>query len=103
MKLLKLLLISIVIFGLLILAFSLLFPSSVRISRAINIGVSKEKIRQELTNLQHWEYWNEMTAKSELTNKKVTDSLFSSDQMRIRMVSASPDEIHTAWNRNKNE
>ena len=103
MRVLKLFFISILIFGLLILAFSLLFPSSVRISRAINIGAPKEKIQQGLGNLQQWQYWNEMTAKEELTNKKFTDSLFSSDQMRIRLVSASPDAVLTSWKRNKSE
>lgn len=103
MRILKLLLISIVVFGLLIFSLSLLFPSSVRISRAINVSVSIEKIQQELGNLEHWQYWNEMIAKEELTNKKFTDSLFWSDQMRIKLVSVSPDGIHTSWNRNKND
>jgi hypothetical protein len=99
MRLLKLLLISVVIFGILIVALSLLFPSSVRISRAINIGASKEKVQQGISNMEQWQYWNEMTNTQELTNKKFSDSFFISDQMTIRLVSATPDAILTKWNR----
>jgi hypothetical protein len=103
MRLLKLLFISIVVFGLLILGLSLLFPSNVRISRAIDIGVKKEEIMNDVANLQQWQYWNDMTAKEELTNKRFSDSLFSSDQMRVKLISASPEAIITSWNRNQNE
>ena len=103
MRVLKLMLISIVVFGVLILALSLLFPSSVRISRAINIGASKEKVQQELSNLEQWQYWNEMTSKEELTNKKFSDSFFSSDQMKISLVLASQDAVITSWKRDKKE
>jgi hypothetical protein len=103
MRLLKLLLISIVVFGLLILGLSLLFPSQVRISRAIDIDVTKEKILNGVGNLQQWQYWNDMTAKEELTNKRFSDSLFSSDQMLVKLISASPEAVITNWNRNQNE
>ena len=103
MRVLKLLLISVVIFAGLILALSLLFPSQVRISRAIDIGVSKQKVLEDLGNLQQWQYWNDMTAKYELTNKRFSDSLFSSDQMRVKLISMSPDAVLTSWDRNQNK
>lgn len=103
MRILKLILISIVVFGGLIMAFSLLFPPSVRISRAINIGVSKEKVQHDLSNLAKWRYWNKMTNNEELTNEKFSDSSFSSDQMKISLVSASQNSVITRWNRHQNE
>ena len=103
MRLLKLFFLSIVIFGLLILALSLLFPSSVRISRAINIGAPKENVQQQLSNLGEWKNWNEMLTQADLTNTTAADSFFSSDQMKIRLVFASPDTILTSWTRNKVE
>ncbi|HKH63058.1 MAG TPA: hypothetical protein VKA49_19590 [Flavitalea sp.] len=103
MRLLKLLGISIVIFGILILGFSALFPSRVRISRAINIGAPMQKVQQGLGDLQKWQYWNEMTTQEDLTNKKFSDSSFASDQMRVNLVSVSPDIVLTRWNRNENE
>lgn len=103
MKLLKLFLISLVIFAVLIVTLSLLFPSTVRISRAINIGASKEKVQESIRNLEQWKYWNEMTNSEELTNKKFTDSVFFSDQMKISRVSASAGTVRTKWNRDQNE
>ncbi|MBC7826692.1 MAG: hypothetical protein H7122_03015 [Chitinophagaceae bacterium] len=103
MRVLKLVLISIAVFGILILALSLLFPSSVRISRAINIGVSKEEVQRGLSNFREWQYWNEMTSKEELTNKKFSDSFFLSDQMKVSLVSASGDAVITSWDRYQKE
>ena len=103
MRLFKLLSISIVIFGVFILGFSALFPSSVRISRAINIGAPMQKVQQGLGDLQKWQYWNDMTTKEDLTNKKFSDSSFASDQMKVKLVSVSPDLVLTRWNRNENE
>lgn len=103
MRILKLLFLSIVVFGILILALSLLFPSSVRISRAINIGAQKEKVKQGLSDLKQWKHWNEMTNKEELTNKKFSDSFFSSDQMEVSLVSATGDAVITSWKRYQKE
>lgn len=92
-----------VIFGTLILALSLLFPSRVRISRAINIGAPKELVSSYVRDLRQWPTWNEMINQQELTTRKSTDSIFSSDQMIVRLVFASPDTIITSWTRRRNE
>ena len=103
MRLVKLFGISILVFGILILLLSGLFPSNVRISRAINIVAPLQEVRNHLRNLETWQYWNEMTRQKDLTNKIFSDSFFSSDQMRIRLVAESSDLIHTSWNFNENE
>ena len=103
MRLLKLFSISILTFGILILLLSALFPSNVRISRAINIGAPMPEVRKNLGDLQTWQYWNEMARQKDLTNTKFSDSSFSSDQMRIQLVSAAPDFVHTSWNFSENE
>lgn len=103
MRLLKLFFLSILIFGLLILALSLLFPSSVRISRAINIGASKEHVQHQLSDLEQWKSWNVMLTQEDLTNVSAADSFFSSDQMKVTLVSATPDSVLTSWTRNKNQ
>ena len=102
MRILKLFVLTLVIFGLLILALSLLFPSNVRISRAINIAAPKENVRQQLAKIDQWPGWNVMVGQ-ELTNVVVSDSSFSSDQMKIRLLSVSPDTIRTHWNRGSHE
>ena len=103
MRLLKLFGVSILIFGILILGLSVLFPSHVRISRAINIGAPMQKVQQELGDIRKWQYWNDMTTQKDLTNKKFFDSSFASDQMRVKLISVSPDRVLTRWNRNENE
>lgn len=102
MRILKLFVLTLVIFGLLILALSLLFPSNVRISRAINIAAPKENVRQQLAKIDQWPGWNVMVGQ-ELTNVVVSDSSFSSDQMKIRLLSVSPDTIRTHWKRGSHE
>jgi hypothetical protein len=59
MRFLKLALISLVaLFGI-ILLISLLLPSHVRISRAIDINAPVEKIYPLLSDIKQWEKWNE--------------------------------------------
>ncbi|MBL7769967.1 MAG: hypothetical protein JNK20_13370 [Flavipsychrobacter sp.] len=58
MRLIKLLLISIVFFFLLLTAFTSLIPSTVRISRAVDIQASKEEVLPYLENEQRWPEWN---------------------------------------------
>src|SRR5688572_20606541 len=103
MRVLKLAVLTVVIFGTLILALSLLFPSSVRISRAINIGAPKDTISSQVRDLRNWSSWDDMINHEELTTRNSTDSIFSSDQMTVRLVSASPDTIITSWTRGNNE
>lgn len=76
MRLLKLSLISIAIFAVLLILFSLLFPSKVRISRAINIAQPMEKINREIRYLNHWRFWNQMIMNDESPNKVYADSFF---------------------------
>lgn len=103
MRLLKLFLISVVAFSVLILALSLLFPSSVRISRAINVAVSKDMAWQGLGNIRQWEDWNLMISNPELTNKRLTDSVFLSDQLKVAILSSTRDSVFTSWTFSTNE
>lgn len=57
MRILKLGLISAIFFGLLITGISLFIPSHVVISKAINIGVSREHIDSQLINIEKWKQW----------------------------------------------
>jgi hypothetical protein len=59
MRLLKLVLISAIAFSLLILAISLLIPSHIRISRAVDINAAKTKLLPYLQELHKWPEWNQ--------------------------------------------
>jgi hypothetical protein len=58
MRIIKLAIISFVFFFLLLTAFSLLVPSHVRISKAVNIGAEKESIFSLITDTTKWKDWH---------------------------------------------
>lgn len=57
MRLVKLLIISFFVLASIITAISLLFPSKVVVSRAIEISASKEQIAYFVSDLNHWNAW----------------------------------------------
>ena len=57
MKYIKLALISFIFFALLLTGISLLFPSHVRISKAIDINASKEQVLMQLKDTTNWKNW----------------------------------------------
>jgi hypothetical protein len=81
MKILKLALISFVIFSLILYLISLLIPSDIRVSRAINIVASKEKVEKRILDTRSWPEWNE------LVNNKI----------EITVDSVLPGHIVTTW------
>lgn len=97
MRIVKLGLISIIIFGIFIFLFSLLFPSEVRISRAINITAPPQKVIAKLSDIKQWRHWNEMTNNPALEDGKYSDSIFSSRKMDVRLVSSANNIIKTEW------
>lgn len=59
MKYLKFFLINVVVFGVFFFLLSLLFPSTVHTSKAINIAAEKKQILQKLNDTSGWKTWNE--------------------------------------------
>ena len=57
MRFIKLILISAVILSLLVTGISLLFPSTVIASRAIEVNTSSDKIAYFTSDLNHWKEW----------------------------------------------
>lgn len=57
MRLIKLLVISLLILGLLVTAISALFPSTVIVSRAIEVSATPSQIDKYVSNLNQWEFW----------------------------------------------
>ncbi len=57
MRFAKLILISIIFFFLLLTAFSMLMPSQVNVSRAIDINSSVDTLKPYINNLQNWKKW----------------------------------------------
>jgi hypothetical protein len=97
MKLLKLGLISLVIMFLLVLGISFLFPSHIRISRAVNINIPKDSALILVANMRTWENWNEFTINPSVTSKKYTDNSFTSDQLQVMRQEVRGDTVTISW------
>ena len=59
MRVVKLVVISAIVLFVVIWLISLLLPSHVRISRAMDIGVPAEKVMPLVADIKQWEKWNE--------------------------------------------
>lgn len=98
MRLIKLAVISFVILFIIITLFSLLIPSNVRISRAINIASKQEKLLPFLNNKENWKQWNpvfmnDSSAKNIQTKfLSVTDTLILAEWQQ-----ASKSPITNGW------
>ncbi len=69
MRFIKLFLISAIVLFFVVTVFSFIFPSHIRISRAVNMGVPREKVRAAISDLRTWDQWNAFIRSSSLTNK----------------------------------
>ncbi len=97
MRLVKLGLISIVVLFVVIFCISLLIPSQVRISRAINITAPKDSLTHYLCDLRQWPKWNTLITNQELTNPLYSNNAFTSDRLQVRLKQAEADTITTIW------
>lgn len=97
MRIFKLAIISILILFVVLLFLTMLIPSHFRISRAVDINVSRDSIHNSVADLRRWKEWNDMVRKPEITNPLYTDSSFTSDQLQVHLKIASGDSVITFW------
>ena len=81
MRVVKLGIISFIVFGILLWLFSLLIPSQVRISRAVNIMGSKQAVYAQIGSVENWKDWNE----------------FSQGNINVSIETKQPSLISTHW------
>jgi len=103
MRIIKFLFISaLVLFGVLT-ALSLLFPSRLHMSRAINVAAPREKINASVGDLRQWEHWNKFVLATPLTNRSFstpsfgTGAFLHSDQLSLTVTAAAPDSVALDW------
>jgi len=74
MGVIKLGFISFIVFALLITGFSLFIPSHIRISKAVDINVSKDLVMQQINDAANWKNWfpGGDTATSYMEESKIT-------------------------------
>lgn len=97
MRVVKLGLISIVVLFVVVFLISLLIPSQVRISRAINITAPKDSLTHYLSDLRQWPQWNALITNQELANPAYTNNTFTSDRLQVQLEKAAADTITTIW------
>lgn len=97
MKFIKLALISIGMLFLLLSAMALLIPSTVRISRAVNISATPEKLLPRLNDLRQWPSWNQFVADSVLTAPVISADSLRSGKLVITLNKSTGDTIVATW------
>ena len=95
MRVVKLFLISVVVLFGLLTCFSLLLPSHIRISRAIDISDLAPHIRQQVQDLRNWEDWNEYIKAVKLIDV-ANDRIYTKNLSVLRM-SLDDHGVHTRW------
>lgn len=103
MRIIKLGLISLLALFIVIWLLSLLIPSQVRVSRAIDIPVGAEMLRPQVMDLQNWASWNYLLQQPGLRNPVFTRTGFNSDEMNVALVKADTALVLTRWIRKGQE
>jgi hypothetical protein len=103
MRYLKLALISAVIFFLLFIGFTLLLPSHLRISRAINIQAPTAKIHPFASSLNNWQSWNTLVSDSAIKILSITPNQIKAENLNITLQSSKPDSVFTIWSNPQGE
>ena len=94
MKLIKLALISALLLSVLVTAISLLFPSTVIVSRAIEVKATSEKIAFYAADLNQWSAWMSDWKQNEL--RLQNDTAFIGTQM-IHLESKTDSSVNYQW------
>lgn len=103
MRVIKFLFISVIVLFCVLTALSLLFPSRLRVSRAINMASPREKIYAAAGDLQHWEEWNAFIRNTPLAGKAFSTpssgkgAWLHSDQLSLTIISTAPDSVTLDW------
>lgn len=98
MKLIKLALISLVVLFLILTGISLLIPSTIRVSRAVNINADKEQIIPQLADLRQWKHWNLLF--SDTAGNTVFDyKVIHTDNLQVELEKTKSDSVITRWHK----
>jgi hypothetical protein len=105
MRIIKLGIISAIVFALLLTGMSLFLPSHIRISKAVDIQTSRDSLLYYTTHTQHWPAWYPGARSMVVNNDKmITDSSGTSTQITavsdsaISLITSGQRTIHSGWN-----
>jgi hypothetical protein len=84
-------------------ALSSLFPSHLRVLRAVNVAAPRARVLAAIGNLQAWTQWNEFVRSTPLTNKTWSapaagrGAWMHSDQITVRETTSDSDGVSLDW------
>ena len=82
---------------------SLWIPQQISITRTIDIKSSKQKVLEDINDLQLWDKWNKFTGSPLLAHKKYSNpssgvgASMQSDQLSVFITGNKSDSVKTAW------
>jgi hypothetical protein len=97
MRLIKLAIISAVAIFLLVFLMSLLIPSHVRISRAVNINAPSEQVAAVVQDLSKWSEWVEPVKNAGDMQYNPSEQQLRGEKMEIFLNRTTADSVFTIW------
>ena len=94
MKYVKLIIISVVFLSVLIIGISLLFPSKVIASRAIEINTSADKIAYFTSDLSHWNQWMSDWKENKVVLENNTAHIGT---QTVRFIDKATNKVNYEW------
>jgi hypothetical protein len=82
---------------------SLLFPSSLRVMRVVNVAASRERMLATVSDLRSWTQWNEFVRSPQLTHKAWSDpasgkgAWMHTDQLSVEETAVDTQGIALKW------
>ena len=103
MKVIKFAVLSLIVLVLVLTVLSLLFPSDLRVARAVNIAAPKEKVFGAISDLRAWKDWNQFLRPNTLSNVRYSSpsagkgAVLTADELTIRETAADSEGIQLHW------
>lgn len=101
MRFVKLGIISVIFFALLITAFSLLLPSTINISRAIDINASPDSVYAIVNDLSKWKHWYADSSSSTIQGKSIgKGAILNLGKSSITITGVTDKKVEALWQMN---
>ena len=103
MRILKLALISAVVFAIILTGFSLLLPSTINISKAIDINAAPSAIYPNLADFSKWKHWYADSSPAKISDPSIgKGATMHTGRTTITVLSANEKTINLNWETGNN-
>lgn len=97
MRIIKLLLISIVAFGLLLSIFSLFIPSGFSVIKSVSVPVTPDKVAPYLEDLREWNNWNLLAGGEAPVSGTVSSNELKTGRFNVTKQESEVNQVVTIW------